>query len=121
MGSRVLIYALSAMLRDRIEADGSASLMLDLLPDRTAEQVLKEVSHPRGSRSLSSHLHGRLGITGVKSALLNEGVVLREAMNDAAQLAAAIKSLPIRLHAPRPIDEAISTAGGWTSRRWTNI
>lgn len=106
-----LIYAASALLRDEIRARGSASFELDLLPDRTLEQVRAEVAHPRGSRSLSSHLKSRLHLDGIKLALLHE-LLPREAMHDPVQLAAAIKALPISLTAPRPIDEAISSAGG---------
>ena len=84
---------------------------LDLLPDRTAEQVLAEVKHPRGSRSLVSHLKSRLKLDGVKVALLYE-ILGKDAMNDAVALAAGIKALPITLKAARPIDEAISSAGG---------
>jgi predicted flavoprotein YhiN len=73
--------------------------------------VLTEVKHPRGSRSLSSHLKSRLNLTALHLALLHE-VLSKEAMNDPAQLAAAIKHLPITLTATRPIDEAISSAGG---------
>ena len=106
-----LIYAASNLLRDEIAATGSATLHLDLLPDKTAERVLQDVRHPRGSRSLSSHLKSRLGIEGIKSAILYE-ILGKEGMTNAAQLAAAIKALPITLTAARPIDEAISTAGG---------
>jgi uncharacterized flavoprotein (TIGR03862 family) len=106
-----LIYAASALLRDEIEASGSAVFHLDLLPDRSAEVVLKEVRYPRGSRSLSSHLKSRLGIEGIKSAILHE-VLGKDAMADAAVLAGSIKALPLRLAAARPVDEAISTAGG---------
>ncbi|HEX8978586.1 MAG TPA: TIGR03862 family flavoprotein [Parasulfuritortus sp.] len=106
-----LVYAFAARLRDAIEADGSATFLLDLLPDRTAEYVAAEVARPRGSRSLASHLQSRLGLKGVKAGLLRE-CLDRDAMHDPARLAAAIKALPIRLTAPRPIDEAISTAGG---------
>lgn len=106
-----LIYAASALLRDEIAQKGSATLMLDLVPDRTAEQVLAAVAHPRGARSLSSHLKSRLGIDGIKSGVLHE-TLSREAMHDPAQLGAAIKATPLRLVAARPIDEAISTAGG---------
>ncbi|MDM0116168.1 TIGR03862 family flavoprotein [Variovorax sp. J22R133] len=106
-----LIYAASALLRDEIAASGSATLLLDLLPDRSADKVRAEVLHPRGARSLTSHLKGRLGLEGIKSALLHE-VLGREAMHDEEKLASAIKALPLRLVAPRPIDEAISTAGG---------
>ncbi|WP_395059912.1 TIGR03862 family flavoprotein [Polaromonas sp.] len=106
-----LIYAASALLRDEIAAHGSATFTLDLLPDKSFEQVLVEVRHPRGSRSLSSHLKSRLSIEGIKAAILHE-LIGKGAMNDPVQLARAIKALPVRLVAARPIDEAISTAGG---------
>jgi uncharacterized flavoprotein (TIGR03862 family) len=106
-----LIYAFSAALRDAIEADCDATIELDLMPDWTPERVLAEVARPRASRSLSSHLQSRLGLKGVKTGLLRE-CLPAEQMNDPAQLAAAIKALPIRLVAPRPLDEAISSAGG---------
>lgn len=106
-----LVYAASALLRDRIAADGGALLELDLLPDRDAAFVAAEVARPRGSRSLATHLKSRLGLDGVKAALLHE-LLPRETFADAAALAAAIKALPLRLAAPRPIAEAISSAGG---------
>jgi uncharacterized flavoprotein (TIGR03862 family) len=106
-----LVYAASALLRDEIAAHGHATLHLDLLPDRDAAQVLAAVAHPRGSRSLASHLKGRLGLEGVKAGLLHE-LLSREAMHDPARLAAAIKALPLRLAAARPVAEAISSAGG---------
>ena len=106
-----LIYAFSAALRDYIEVNGSATVELDLMPDWTPARVLAEVSHPRGSRSLSSHLQSRLGLKGVKTGLLRE-CLTAEQMADPMQLAAAIKAVPLRLIAPRPLDEAISSAGG---------
>ena len=105
------IYTLSAALRDEILRNGQVTLYVDLLPDYTAEKVLTEVSHPRGTRSLSSHLRSRLGVHGVKAALLRE-CLSAETFKDAAQLAAGMKALPLVLTACRPIDEAISTAGG---------
>jgi hypothetical protein len=106
-----LVYAFSAQLRDAIEAGRSATVDLDLMPDWTPERVLGEVARPRGSRSLSSHLQSRLGLKGVKTGLLRE-CLSSEQMNDPVQLATAIKAVPIRLVAPRPLDEAISSAGG---------
>ena len=106
-----LIYSLSAPLRDSIEQTGSATLMLDLLPGYEPEKVLEAVHHPRGSRSLSSHLQSRLGLKGVKSALLHE-CATREDMADPEILARILKALPLTLIAPRPLDEAISSAGG---------
>ncbi|VXB71494.1 TIGR03862 family flavoprotein [Massilia sp. 9I] len=106
-----LVYAISAPLRDQIAQSGSATIWLDLLPDLDAGRVLDEVARPRGSRSVSSHLQGRLGIKGVKVGLLHE-CLSKEAYGDPASLAAALKALPVVLRRPRPIDEAISSAGG---------
>ena len=106
-----LIYALSAPLRDTLAAQGRVTLQLDLAPDKDLARVLAEVSHPRGSRSLSSHLQGRLGIKGVKAGLLREALSAAE-MRDPQRLATTIKALPLRLTATRPLDEAISSAGG---------
>jgi len=106
-----VIYALSAQLRDQILTKRQATLYLDLLPDHAPSRVLAEVMHPRGTRSMSSHLKSRLGLHGVRAALLRE-CLSAETFKDPAKLAAGIKALPIVLHACRPIDEAISTAGG---------
>jgi uncharacterized flavoprotein (TIGR03862 family) len=106
-----LIYAVSAAIRDAIEAHGSAQIALDLAPGKSLDRVIAEVVHPRGSRSLSSHLQSRAGITGVKAGLLREALS-KEAYADPLRLAAAIKALPLTLIAPRPLDEAISSAGG---------
>lgn len=106
-----LVYAASSLLRDEIARIGQASFELDLLPDRSEEHVLANVSHPRGSRSLSSHLKSRLGLDGIKMGMLHERLD-KDAMNDPAQLAQVIKALPITVRAARPIDEAISSAGG---------
>ncbi len=106
-----LIYAFSRRLREHLHIHGSATFTLDLVPGRSAEQVLAQVSHPRGSRSLSSHLQSRLGISGIKMALLHEALHKAQSA-DAATLAATIKALPITVHAARPLAEAISTAGG---------
>ena len=106
-----LIYAVSSLLRDEIALNGSATFLLDLLPDKTPDQVLADVRHPRGSRSLSSHLKSRLGLEGIKAGVLHE-LLSKQAINDPVQLATAIKALPVKLAATRPLDEAISSAGG---------
>ena len=106
-----LVYAASALLRDEIAASGCATVRLDLLPDMDAARVLSHVAHPRGPRSLSSHLKSRLGIDGVKAGLLHE-LLPRPVWADPIQLASAIKDLPITLAAARPVGEAISSAGG---------
>jgi len=106
-----LVYALSAPLRNAIEATGGATLSLNLAPGRSLERVLAEVAYPRGSRSLASHLQSRVGISGVKAGLLRE-CLSKDEMANPERLARAIKALPLRLAAPRPLDEAISSAGG---------
>ena len=106
-----LIYAYAADLRDAIENQGSATLTLDLLPDHALQQVQAELQRPRGPRSLATHLKSRLGISGLKLALLHEALGA-DALNDPLQLAAALKAYPLELAAARPLDEAISTAGG---------
>jgi uncharacterized flavoprotein (TIGR03862 family) len=106
-----LVYAASRWLRDAIAAQGAATVYLDLLPAMSPQRVASEVAHPRGSRSLSSHLKSRLGIDGIKAGILHE-LAGKDVMHDAAGLATAIKSLPITVTAARPLEEAISTAGG---------
>lgn len=106
-----LIYAMSAALRDSITANGEVIIHLDLLPQKDEQQVIQEVAHPRGARSMSSHLQSRLGLQGVKTGLLRE-CLPAEIFGAPARLGAAIKRLPLRLVAPRPLDEAISSAGG---------
>ena len=106
-----LIYAASAPLRDVIYAQGEAVIHLDLAPDKSLARLTGEIAHPRGSRSLSSHLQSCTGIKGAKMGLLRE-VVSAQDLAEPHRLASAIKSLPLTLIATRPIDEAISSAGG---------
>jgi uncharacterized flavoprotein (TIGR03862 family) len=106
-----LIYAVSSALRERIERDGHAEFELDLLPARSLEWVAAELAHPRGPRSLSTHLKTRLNLSGVKAGLLWERVP-KDVQADPQRFAAQIKALPICVLAARPIAEAISSAGG---------
>ena len=106
-----VIYAVSASLRDEILAKGVATLRLDLAPDRDVLRLTHDLSRSRGKRTMATHLQRQAHIEGVKAGLLRE-VVSKEDFADPARLAAAIKSLPLRLVAPRPLEEAISTAGG---------
>jgi len=105
------IYSLSAPLRDFITINGSATLTIDLTPDRTHEQITKLLSKPRGKKSFATHLKRTLGLTGVKANILRE-CLPSKAFESPETLASGIKSLPIKLTAPRPIEEAISVAGG---------
>ncbi len=95
------LYALSPPLRD------GAALTLDLRPDLSLDALRKRLNRPRGKASLSNHLRKTLRLAPVEQALLNE--CARPLPDD---LAPVIKALPISLAGPRPMDEAISTAGG---------
>lgn len=103
------IYALSADLRDAMD-EGPQTITLDLVPDVTATSLAKKLSRPRGKLSRSNFLRKTIGLTGVRAGLLRE--LAPETADTPDAIAAAIKALPLRLDRPRPIDEAISTAGG---------
>ncbi len=106
-----LIYAASAELRDAIKAHGSARITLDLLPGRDAMRIERDLARPRGHRSMSEHLRRHAGIAGVKAGLLREALSADETTNP-KRVAATIKALPLTLLRARPVEEAISTAGG---------
>lgn len=106
------IYALSAPLRDEITATGSATVRLDLRPDMAEGRIAEWLSRSRGRDSLTNHLRKSLSLSPAAIGLLREafGTSLNEmAMSD---LAKAIKSLPLQLSSPAPIERAISSAGG---------
>jgi uncharacterized flavoprotein (TIGR03862 family) len=105
------VYAISAALRDQWLETGDATVTLDLTPDRDLADVTARLNKPRGKNSLGNHLRKTLGLDATKTALIFE-TTPRETLNDPAKLASAIKALPLKITKPRPIDEAISTAGG---------
>ena len=107
------IYALAASLRDEIAARGSATLKIDLRPDISLERVLERLTRPRGGAAMTNWLRKRLNLSPLETNLLRE-VLGPQLPTDPDLLAGAIKGLPIRLLAPRPLDRAISTAGGIT-------
>lgn len=106
-----LVYALSAPIREAINRDGQCTVFIDLLPDRSLAQVETALNKPRGTRSMARHLQGQLRLEGVKAALLRE-LTDASVYQDLPRLAQAIKALPLTLLRPRPLAEAISSAGG---------
>lgn len=106
-----LIYALAAPLRDTIAAQGRVTLTIDLAPGRSLARLTEDLSRPRGSRSFASHLQSKAGIGGAKAALLREWAPVGM-LESPMELAALLKALPVTLGAPRPLGEAISSAGG---------
>ncbi|MDD5275686.1 MAG: TIGR03862 family flavoprotein [Methylovulum sp.] len=107
----VLIYALSAPLREEIAIAGNVVIYLDLAPDRSAQFLIDRLSQSRGKDSLTNYLRKRVGVEGVKAGLLRE-VATTADFNEPRRLGALLKALPIKLLATRPLDEAISSAGG---------
>lgn len=105
-----LIYAASRVIRDEIERHGKVEIFWDLLPDQTLEQARVALRVPRGKESLSNWLRKRLGLEGLRLSLFYE--LAGEAIKHGADVASLVKRLPQTLHSARPLDEAISTAGG---------
>jgi hypothetical protein len=95
------IYAVSRAMRE------GAQLTLDLMPDLSIEQIRQRLARPRGKNTVTNHMRKVLKLDRVKLALLME--FAHPLPEDAAPL---IKALPIRHAGPRPLDQAISTAGG---------
>ncbi|EJK84722.1 TIGR03862 family flavoprotein [Rhizobium sp. AP16] len=112
-----LVYAHAASLRDRLVGDGKAALLVDLAPGRTMERLSRDLARQDAKASLSNRLRKGAGIEGVKAALLRE-LAPPATLADSVQLSRLIKTLPISLLRPRPIAEAISSAGGI---RWDGI
>ncbi len=105
------VYALSRYIREAILVNGVVNFYIDLLPDYSIEKIISLLSKPRGKNSMSNFLRKQLHLPSVKIALLRELTPL-DVWQDNHALATSIKHLCIRLNAYRPIDEAISCAGG---------
>ena len=103
------IYALSAALRDAIDAWGSATVLLDLRPDLTAAVLKDRLASPRRGQSLATFLRKQAGLPPAAVALVQEAL---HNGTDNSDLASLIKALPLRLGAAQPIGRAISSAGG---------
>ncbi|MCD7097241.1 TIGR03862 family flavoprotein [Stenotrophomonas sp. MMGLT7] len=106
-----LVYAASADLREAIERDGEATLELDLVPGRERQRLLADLRKPRHGRSFGEHLRRQAGVSAVKAALVFERLG-RDAGQDIEAVVDTLKQLRLRLQRPRPVAEAISSAGG---------
>ncbi len=98
------VYMISRKVRE------GHALFLDLFPDYTVDALVQKISRPRGKSSLTNHLRKTLKLDGARRALMQEW--LRPFPTDQNILAAALKSIPVPQTGLRPMDEAISTAGG---------
>ncbi len=103
------VYALSSALRRAAEAQGAATLRLDLRPDREAAALAQKLSRPPGKQSVSTYLRKALNLSKLEIALLREAGPLPR---DAQALAALTKAVPLRVTGVAGLERAISTAGG---------
>jgi len=106
-----LIYAHAAALRDRIETGAPAVLTLDLAPGRSVEKLEAGLARQKAKESFTSRLRKGAGLDGIKGALVRECAPEANTLTPGA-LARLIKALPLTLLRPRPLAEAISSAGG---------
>ena len=104
-----LVYGLARALREAILSRGSALLYLDLVPDVPLDRLAEKLERQRPGLSLANRLRA-IGVQGVKAALVREVCLTVPGGNRA--FAALLKALPLSVNAPRPLDEAISSAGG---------
>ncbi len=106
-----LIYALSSKARDEIERSGTAIIYIDLSPQRSQQQITERLMQPQGKNSRAKHLKNKIGIDGVKAALLRE-YSDHSVFSQPQALAKLIKAFPITLIQANPLADAISTSGG---------
>ncbi|WP_445502095.1 NAD(P)/FAD-dependent oxidoreductase [Microvirga sp. G4-2] len=104
------VYALSGPLRNVIEGKGSATLLVDLRPDLSLETLEKRLSAPRKGQSASTFLRKAAGLSPLGIAILRESAPQLPAEPEA--LARLIKAMPLTLTGTKPLERAISTAGG---------
>ena len=105
------IYALSAYIRDDIVANGKAQISIDLRPSMTEQDLIRNISVPRGKKSFSNFMRGALSFSPLEINLLRESYPDVAAFS-APDMACAIKQLPLVLKAPFPMEKSISSAGG---------
>ena len=105
-----LIYTYSKYLREQIEQNSTFVVHLDLFPHRSESKLKQQLSEKQGKQSLSAFWK-RLGLSGVKASLLRE-VLNKDSLSEPELVAKRLKKFPLTLDSFRPLEEAISTAGG---------
>lgn len=105
------VYKISAALTATLSRRGKAMIVLDLAPDHSVSHLTARLSELQGKRSLTDHIRRKTGLKGVQLGLLREFTQGGE-LSYPAKIAARIKAIPIPIASARPIEEAISVAGG---------
>ena len=98
------VYSIGWYIRQELEKSGTCTLTADLLPHLSAGQLKRRLSKPRGKNSLSNYARKALGLTGLSYLLFRE----LSPEGDLSQ----VKNLPLAITGCRPLEEAISSAGG---------
>ena len=104
-----LVYRCNRDLREAMQTQGPAILYLDLLPDLSQEQILQKLQ--QGKKQSLNTLWQKIGLDKTKIALIRD-VVSKNDWNDAIKMAQHIKQIAVQIQGFRPIEEAISCAGG---------
>ncbi|MBJ8552931.1 TIGR03862 family flavoprotein [Acinetobacter bereziniae] len=104
-----LIYKQGRSLRQLIQQSQPLVMYLDLLPDQSIQQLVQKLQPSK--KQSTANIWRKAGLDTAKSSLLRE-LVDKALWNDPEQLAQQIKHLKIELQGFRPIEEAISCAGG---------
>jgi len=109
------VYAISAPLRDAIDAAGATTLRVALRPDLEISDLVARLSGPRNKQSLSTYLRKQFSLSPVGIGLLQEAIIALElypSTMSAVDLARFINDVPVKLIGTAPVERAISTAGG---------
>ena len=109
------VYALSSPIRDAINNHGETTVTIDLLPDVALAKLAERLSAPRGKQSLSNFLRKATHLSPAALSLAREAALAKGAalsVLNGKDMAALIKSVPVKLNGVAPIATAISTAGG---------
>lgn len=105
------VYALSSYLREQIKQQGKAELTIDLLPDYSLEKIQSLLIKDRQKNSMSNFLRKQLNLSPIKLGLLRE-LTDKSIWSNIPALSEVIKELKLVCESCRPIEEAISSAGG---------
>ena len=104
-----LVYRCNRDLREAMQTQSHAILYLDLLPDLSQEQILQKLQ--QGKKQSLNTLWQKIGLDKTKIALIRD-VVSKNDWNDPLKMAQHIKQIAVQIQGFRPIEEAISCAGG---------
>ena len=105
------IYFLGRMIREKLKSEGCCSVFIDIFPDLSASQIKAKLKKPRGKNSLSNYLRKTLSVNNVKFKLVRE-TLSKEVFSHITDNPELLKKLEVKISGIRPLEEAVSSAGG---------